>query len=349
MSKRNLPNMKDVADLAQVSVATVDRVMHQRPGVRQRTIDRVMVASEKLGYLFDTANTAPPSSNKPLSIKFLLPDAQNTFSAMLLDGIEYAQERWASHGIQCCAESYPDLNPEALAQAMLRDRQQVDGVVMVAVEHALVREAAQTLADEGVPLVCLVSDLTGAPRTAYVGMDSLVCGRTAAHMIGRFVSGVSAHGHAKVGLISGSLSLRAQVDRQKGFMQVLTRDFSNFQVVGLLEGQEQAQTNHELAKQLLRRHPDIAAIYCMGGGAMGVASAITQANLDHRVLLIGHGLTPGVRRMLLDGTMDASLYQSPQTLIDNAVRVFINQREGNEPTEGIEPIRVQVMLRENLP
>ena len=44
------------------------------------------------------------------------------------------------------------------------------------------------------------------------------------------------------------------------------------------------------------------------------------------MVFIGHGLTPDTRALLIDGTLDAVITQSPQSVVGNAVRIFANLR-----------------------
>ena len=50
-----------------------------------------------------------------------------------------------------------------------------------------------------------------------------------------------------------------------------------------------------------------------------------------------------------DGTLDAVINQQPQNLIMNSVRIFTNLRERKNPLVGVEPVRISLVLRENLP
>jgi LacI family transcriptional regulator len=50
-----------------------------------------------------------------------------------------------------------------------------------------VREAVDELAEQGVPVVTLISDLSASRRVACVGLDNRAAGRTAAVLIGRFL------------------------------------------------------------------------------------------------------------------------------------------------------------------
>lgn len=49
------PTVHDIAAAAGVSLATVDRVLNQRPGVRHVTREKVETAIRELGYIRDVA------------------------------------------------------------------------------------------------------------------------------------------------------------------------------------------------------------------------------------------------------------------------------------------------------
>ena len=61
------------------------------------------------------------------------------------------------------------------------------------------------------------------------------------------------------------------------------------------------------------------------------------------------GLTPDTRAFLIDGTLDAVLTQSPAAVITNCVRIFANLRDKRAPLAGVEPVRMSIVFRENLP
>ncbi len=71
--------------------------------------------------------------------------------------------------------------------------------------------------------------------------------------------------------------------------------------------------------------------------------------LGHHVVFIGHGLTSRTRSLLVDGTLDAIINVTPQTLMRNAVRVFCNLREERAAMAGLEPVPIGIVVAENLP
>jgi LacI family transcriptional regulator len=340
--------MEEVAERAEVSLATVDRVLHGRSGVRASTAQRVMRAAADLGYVSE-AHAWSALAPKPLRLAFLIPEGSNRFLRMLGDLIGYSQDHWAPFNVRCRAEYIESFNPRALARELLRQGKSSDGIAFMALEHPEVREAVAELAQRGVPTVTLISDLSNSQRAAYVGLDNRAAGRTAAYLIARFMGAQARGRHAKVAMIAGSLSYRAHEEREAGFLHLFQEQYPAVHVVGLREGHDEAEMNYRQARALFEQHGDLAGIYNIGGGAEGIGRAIHDSKLSRKPVFIGHGLTPDTRALLIDGTMDAVITQNPQGAVMNCVRIFANLRDGREPNSGVEQSRSQVIFRENLP
>ena len=342
----SLPTMLDIAERAGVSPATVDRVLHRRPGVRHATVQRVMKAAAELEYLPQAelyAAMAPP----PQRLLFILPNRSSRFLQMLGEWVRHSQEHWAAYNVNCRVVSVESFDPEALSNTLLRRGRQSDGVAFMALEHPRVRDAVAELADRGIPSVTLVSDLTHSRRSAYVGLDNRAAGRTAAHLIGRFVG--PQRPDAKIGLIAGSLSYRAHEEREAGFLHLFAEQYPHMRVLGLREGYDDPQANYRQTLALLQEHPDLAALYNIGSGSEGIGQALKEQGRQHDVVFIGHGLTPDTRALLIDGSMDAVINQTPLTTILNSIRIFINLRDHRNVLSGVEATRMDVIFRENLP
>lgn len=334
----------DIAHLAGVSTATVDRVLNRRPGVRRATVERVLQAAERLQYLPD-ADVRAALQPAPMQLVFLLPAGSNRFLRMLGDTIGYSEAHWAPYNVRCRVEWIEGFNPEALARALLRHGARADGIAFMALEHPLVRDAVDALAERGVPTVTLISDISNTRRAAYVGLDNRAAGRTAAYLIARFIG----ERPAQVAMIAGSLSYRAHEEREMGFLYLFKESFPHIEVVGLREGRDDAGRNYALTRTLLEQYPELAGIYNIGGASDGVGRALKEAGRDQKVVFIGHGLSPDTRALLIDGTMDAVISQNPQGAMMTCVRIFSNLRDGRDALTGVDAVRGQIIFRENLP
>ncbi len=336
--------MPDVARAAGVSVASVDRVLHGRGGVRPATAQRVLEAAAALRYL-TSAELEHVGAPRPFNLVFLLPAGTNPFLTMMGRIISTSEAQAAAYAARCRVETIRSFSPLLLARALRHHGQRADGVVFMALEHPSVREAVDDLADRGVPAVTLISDILDTRRAAYIGLDNRSAGRTAAFLAARFIGSRP----AKVAMIAASLSYRAHEDRELGFKDLLREAAPQIGVVGLNEGQDDETLNHRLTRRLLAEHADLAGVYNLGGGAAGIGRALKERCRERDIVFIGHGLTPDTRAMLIDGTMDAVITQNPRASFHACLAVFANLRAGRAPTYGIEMPRAEVIFRENLP
>ncbi|MGX9525989.1 LacI family DNA-binding transcriptional regulator [Alcaligenes nematophilus] len=342
-----IPKISDIARLAGVSTATVDRVLNRRPGVRPGTVQHVLKAARKLNYISD-AEFSTDRCLKPMRITFLLPAGSNRVIHMFGDAIDYSHTQLQPFNVDCHTEVFNGFDHESLAQALLGLRGRTDGVVFMALEHPVVREAVDTLVHDGIPVVTLISDLSASTRFGYVGLDNVATGRLAAYLLSRLGGGQS----GSFALIAGSLCYRAHCDRESGFLQLMQEKGWADRVIGLREGHDDAESNYRQTRLLLEQHADLLGIYNIGGAPEGVARALKEARRDKKIIFVGHGLTSDVRALLIDGTLDAIIMQDPQQSILNCVRMLTAARrmaEGGESGLKLKPMNSIVVFRENLP
>ena len=336
--------MRDIALAAGVSPATVDRVLNRRPNVRAMTVQRVLRVAAELDYLPDDALPAPAKA-KTLRLVFVLPAGTNRVHRMLADAVEYSEDRLAQFNVRCRCEFVKGFSPQVLAATLLRLADSVDGIAFMAIEHPLVREAVNSLAERHVPTITIISDLSASRRCAYIGLDNRAAGRTAGYLLGRFVGPRS----GKLALVAGSRSYRAHEEREAGFLHAIHEMFPALEIVGLREGFDDPEKNYRQTRQLLDQYADLVGIYNVGGASDGVARALKATDRAGKVVFIGHGLTPDTRAALIDGTMDAVITQGMQSAMLSCVRIFTNLRDRRDPMADVEPVPITVVLRENLP
>ena len=214
--------IQDVARVAGVSIATVDRVLNRRPGVRGVTVTKVEAAIRDLNYQPDRI-AARLARSREYRFCFVLPDRSGDFWERINEEVRIMAERMAGERVTIAIKRVDVFDGELLASTLDSIGDVYDGVAVAALDHPAVREAINALSARGVTVVTLVSDVPGSKRVHYAGIDNSSAGRTAASLMGRFLRGLS----GKVGLIAGSLALRDHIERQFGFEQVMTHEFPN--------------------------------------------------------------------------------------------------------------------------
>jgi len=103
----------DVARAAGVSLATVDRVLNARPGVRAETQEKVEAAIKALDFRRDLSASLLARA-RDLRIVFLIPDGANAFMASLTDAIGRRARQTRNERLTLTAATYHALDPNAL-------------------------------------------------------------------------------------------------------------------------------------------------------------------------------------------------------------------------------------------
>jgi LacI family transcriptional regulator len=336
--------IEDVAVEAGVSVATVDRVLNGRAAVRPPTAERVEKAIRRLNYQPDRL-AARLARGREYRFCFILPEGSNAFMATLAEAVQTEALRMEREKVVIDLLHTDVFDAQQLATTLDTIGSIYDGVAVVALDHPRVREALNALAERGVTVVTLVSDVPSSRRVHYVGIDNSAAGRTAATLMGRYLS----DRRGKVGLIAGSLSLRDHIERQFGFEQVMAHDFPNLTLLPVREGRDDRVKVQGVAEQLLADHKDLIGLYNVGAGSGGIAAALEQAGRARDMVFITHELTDDTRRALIDGTIDIIINQDAGHEVRSAIRVLMSKADRAPIVEQMERIRIDIYLRDNIP
>ncbi|MCU0904879.1 MAG: LacI family DNA-binding transcriptional regulator [Tabrizicola sp.] len=339
------PTVIDIAREAGVSLATVDRVLNARPGVREKTIKAVNEAISRLGYVRDLT-AANLARSRTYRMAAVLPDAESQFVQYLEQALVDAGQVAATSRIELKLLRFPSEDPHALA-ALLSGLpgQGYAGVALMAPETPVLRDAVRSLRGKGLPVVALASDLPNTGRDHFVGIDNRAAGRTAGVLMGRFLGG----GPGQVLVLGSSLLARDMVERRRGFDEVLLRDFPGLEVLQSLETHGSGQTLRQVVAEMLGNAPGVRGIYAMGDGHRALTQALAEMGLSGKLTLICHELTPHARSALETGEITAIITQNLGHLARSTLRVLRAKADNLPLDEGQEQIRIEIVLRENLP
>ena len=264
---------QDVAEEAGVSLATVDRVLNKRKGVRSETIEKVTSAMDRLDFVRDqtAANLARRRSYR---FTFIVSAGETSFFSDIQSEIEAAKSHVAKERVDIQMLAVPPLDPRAIVKAIERLGDDIgDGLALVAVESQAVRDSVNSLRARGVRVVTFISDIPNSQRERFVGIDNVAAGRVAGSLLKHFISAPS----GDVALVAGSGTLRDHCERRMGFEQVMRTECQHLNVLPWIEGEEMAGVVEEKLSQLMADNSNIVGLYSLGGGTRGVIDTINSA------------------------------------------------------------------------
>ncbi len=339
------PTVNDIAREAGVSLATVDRVLNARPGVRDKTIRAVNDAIAKLGYVRDLS-AANLARGRRYRMAVVLPDTESQFVQSLADALTDAGSIAASARMDLRLHRFPAEDAHALAALLTTlPARGYSGVALMAPETPVLRDAIRTLRANGLPVVALVSDLPNTRRDHFIGTDNRAAGRTAGVLMGRFLGPAP----AQVLVLGQSLLARDMIERRRGFDEVILRDFPTLEVLPSLETHGSGQTLRQVVAERLANAPGVRGIYAMGDGHLALTQVIEEMGLSGKLVVICHELTPHVRHALEGGEVTAVITQNLGHLARSTLRVLRAKADNLPLDAGQEQIRIEIVLRENLP
>ncbi|MBW1637171.1 MAG: LacI family DNA-binding transcriptional regulator [Deltaproteobacteria bacterium] len=114
-----IPTVHDIAKAADVSLATVDRVLNNRPGVRKVTYDKVQQAIKEIGYVRDIS-AANLARRKVYRFAFLLPDSQGPFVSNIRDSLATVETAQITDRTRIIVHSILINDPHATTRIMDR-------------------------------------------------------------------------------------------------------------------------------------------------------------------------------------------------------------------------------------
>lgn len=338
------PTTKDLARAAGVSLATVDRVLNARPGVRAETVRAVSQAIEDIGFVrnLSAANLARGRSYRFL---FLLPRHGDQFVQALTARIDEARTGVMGDSILVTHRRVLEEDPHQIARVIAgQTLESVDGVALMAPESPQVRDAIERLIERGVQVVQLVSAQPLERRIDFVGIDNRAAGATAARLLGRFAGAAA----GKVLVVAETMHARDSLDRRLGFDRVLTGDFPHLTAMPSLETHGDPARARSVVGNAVAHHPDIVAAYILSSEARAPLDALRMVRDLRRLVVIAHERTPCTEAGLANGEIDAVISQDPGHLVRSAIRLLRARSDDREPIASQEQVRIEILLAENL-
>ncbi|MCP4382727.1 MAG: LacI family transcriptional regulator [Hyphomicrobiales bacterium] len=331
--------LKDIALQAGVGIATVDRVINERGGVRPQTRRRVQQAVDELErqqnqigltgrkFIIDVVIEAP---------KVFCDGAQaalTTCAPLLQPAIFRA--RYVTR------DAIADAHFEAIG-ANLRKRGS-HGVIVMVRDTPVTNAVVAALSDARIPVVAFATDLPASRRIAYAGMDNRTAGATAAYLAGQWL----ARTEASVLVTTRNSWFRGEEEREIGFRAMVRERYPQLNLVEITQGAGSPSIEPQV-EALIESEPALSAVYSIGGGNRKILDAFARAGRSISVF-IAHDLDVENRSLLAGRRLDVVLHHDLGRDMTEACRAIMRYHRALPQAPPPSPNPIQVITPLNLP
>lgn len=336
--------VREIAQQSGLSEATVDRVLNDRPGVRENTRAEVAQAIADL----DKQRAQLRLNGRRYLIDVVMQTPQR-FSDAFRAAVEAELPAFAPAMLRARFHLWESGSVAQMVDALGRLRGS-HGVVLKAQDEPEVAEAVDRLVSSGVPVVTYTTDVPASSRCGYVGIDNHGAGVTAAYLVDQWLGFPRTRGAedapASDVLITLSRTVfRGEGEREVGFRSALRGSGRGIVEVSGSDGLD--ATNERLVLDALDRNPGVEAVYSVGGGNTATVAAFERLGRRCRVF-VAHDLDADNRRLLRDGRISVVLHNDLRADARLALRLLLQER-GALPAEPVRPVPIQVITPYNLP
>lgn len=340
-----LSGVKEIARRANVSIATVDRVVHNRKGVSEITRQKINQIISDMGFQPNLL-ASRLASKKVNQFAILIPHSDETdYWEAPLKGMTRAHEEIKQYGvvIEKFLFDLNDKNSFVNATELILQHQ-FDGVL---VAPSFIQEAvdfANLCKDRRIPYIFINSDIPGLDSLGYVGPHLHQSGYQAAQLINFGIR----KGKVLIVNISKEIdSYHHLLRKEEGFRAYFKNNAAN--EIELIKVDIRNTDESAIASALeyaVITHKEIKAVFVTNSRVRSVADFLLKQNME-QTLLIGYDVLKENIDHLKRGTIDFLIGQKPEEQGYIGIMTLFQHVVGNATIEKENHMPIDIITKEN--
>ena len=259
--------LQQIAEMAGTTKSTVDKVIHNRPGVSDKKRQEIRQLLKEHGYEANPLAKALNYQKRKMKVAVVLPAI--SAAADIKKGISLVLQDFQSFNIQ--VEFHEIGASDADAQtACIRSlgEENVSGALILPIRSDKVTDAIRELLERKIPVVIVNSEIRIDGILCYVGQDMLQSGGVAARMLNLFL-----RDPAQVGIISCH-NMLSHEQREQSFIESVRNLYPEFRISEVRYIQETPEDAYRQTRELLTANPGLNALFVTCGCVTDICRAI---------------------------------------------------------------------------
>lgn len=301
--------IKEIAEKANVSSGTVDRVLHNRGEVSEKTREKIL-AIVRDGNYEPNIFARNLVLNKTYTIAALLPEHHpDDYWAGPAKGIQQAARELKALGIQNNFYLFREEDPgafEKMAGQVLRSNP--DGILLSPVIYEKALYLAGLCAERNIPLVIIDSDIPDVKKLSFIGQNAFQSGHLAAKLL-NFGGGSNTVYLATITKSTDNNDILKQ--RKKGFASYY-KGLPGKVKINPVELHEEDKNFKKALKGFVQTLQPFDNVFVPNSKVHYIAQTLNYLHKPATIRLVGYDLIPKNIAYLNTDTIDFLINQKPE-------------------------------------
>ncbi|WP_058973684.1 substrate-binding domain-containing protein [Type-D symbiont of Plautia stali] len=331
--------LKQIAAQSGLSLATIDRALHKRGKVHPQTEHRIQQAIADLDLLRKTGL----AQGRTLYFDIIM-HTPNRFSELVREAFSSQISSFGAFRLQLRFHCQETMTVEEVDALLKKCALNSHGIILKATHDERLLPTLEQLSKQRIPVVTVVTDMPTSNRLRYIGMDNASAGKAAAFLMSKWLRADMAY----IAAITGSEAFIGEQERIDGFVTGMAQFAPQHQVAVVAGGFGIDQQMYSCVSDFLTQHPEINAVYTVGGGNAGILRAFDEHNIKIETF-IGHDLDRENRALMQAGRIDALIDHNLQLDAQHAFRALLEYHGFLPQREHVAPYsRINIITRFNM-
>ncbi len=340
--------IKDIAQRAGVSVGTVDRVLHNRPNVSPKALEKVNQALSEMDYKPNMYASAL-AYNKSYNFFCIIPKHESeAYWQEVEEGVMAACERRRDFSVSQTMMFYNRFSPETFSKVMTEClRQKPDGVIVVPSTLETTRKYTDQMHEQQIPFILLDSYMPDLKPLSFYGQDSFSSGYFAARMLM-----MMAPRETEIMLMKqmrgGNVASKQQENRETGFRHYMHDHFPSVAIHEVnLSLDDKPEHYDDILEEFFAAHPQVHHCITFNSKAHLVGNFLLRSN-RRNVQIMGYDMVPQNAECVRQGSISFLIAQHGYMQGYACIETLFNAIVLKKEVDPVNYMPIELLTKENI-
>ena len=339
--------IKDIAEMAGVSVATVDRVLHERGKISESARKKVMEALDKTGYKPNLiASTL--GSNKIFKIAALIPDpVLDDYWNQSGAGIFKAREEWAQYNVRIELFYFNLYEKTSFKETADRALEfQPDSLLIAPIFYNEAIHFFDVLKERQIPYILFNTNIPEAEPLSFIGQDLYQSGRIVAEMLSVKLGKPS---HVAVLHIYEDIQNAIHLkEKERGFRNYFSDNQLDEYHIDSYDFGISEDSDFEREFLNILNNNDIAGLFVSTSKGAHLAASVLDKYGKKDIVLVGYDLLKDNIHYMYDGVINYLINQNPRKQAFLGISYLVNYLLFKKQPPATELFPLDIITKENI-